>query len=341
MDVAGIGFGGRLQFTSKPLPCRPFSGYVRCCSLESDEEGEEMRKTIVVIGAMVLALSLTGCSDKASELDGKIESVGEVTADSWDVLSKLSNEYWLLDDSSRSRVERYSDLQADIEQCSLMKNDQAFLDALEKSILQRMEKKDDPDRAMLVNAELAMLDQYRGTDFYDQGIARACEDYLNGLDMQKEALGQEYNSDLQIEWQRGRVMRGEVLKTLYETRGFLSSNSEFVASYVSAQDEQSNLLNAYEAIEADIGSQVDRIAVEEEWTEYSVSFEVDNNTDYQFDSMWECSLKNEAGTVTEGSSCYVENVKPHSRYTVTFYFSNSESGYGGFDWNNYYANVKA
>lgn len=135
------------------------------------------------------------------------------------------------------------------------------------------------------------------------------------------------------------VLRYEALGELYKETGFLATDDDFVANYIAGLDKEKKLLAALEALEADIDSQTDRIANEETWTDYSVSFEVENNTDYQFDTAWECSLKNESGTVTENSTCQIDNVKPRSRYTVTFYFTNPDSGYGGFDWNNYYTDI--
>lgn len=299
-----------------------------------------MKKKLGVMAASILLLlSLFGCSSEASNLDGDIQSIGDVSAESWDNLQSLNARYEALDDSSKQKVEHYAALQDAIEQCTLLKNEQEFLNSLEQSILWRMDNKDDPDRSMLVDTELAALNKYRETPFANASVAAARDEYMNGLDIQKEALGQEYKADIQIGWQKGAVARYGALKSLYETCGLLSDNSEFVGSYVNGYEAQSKLLAAYETIEADIDSQVERIATGGVWTDYSVSFEVNNNTDYQYDSMWECSFKNEAGTVTENASCYVENVKPHSRYTVTFYFTNSDSGFGGFDWNNYYANV--
>ena len=183
------------------------------------------------------------------------------------------------------------------------------------------------------------LEKYRSADFSSDTVKNSCTKYLEGLDTQKAALGEALKSDEQIEWQKGMVLRYEALNELYEEIGFLATDDDFVSNYIAGLDKQKKLLTALEAIEADIDSQTDRIDNEVTWTDYSASFEVDNNTDYQFDSAWECSLKNESGTVTENSTCQVDNIKPHSRYTVTFYFSNPDSGYGGCEWNNYYTDI--
>lgn len=224
-------------------------------------------------------------------------------------------------------------------ECSKLRTDQQFSKDLKKSIRWRQKHKDDTDWATLVDAELAKLEKYRSADFSSETVKNSCTKYLEGLDTQKAALGEAFKSDEQIEWQKGMVLRYEALGELYKETGFLATDDDFVANYIAGLDKEKKLLAALEALEADIDSQTDRIANEETWTDYSVSFEVENNTDYQFDTAWECSLKNESGTVTENSTCQIDNVKPHSRYTVTFYFTNPDSGYGGFDWNNYYTDI--
>ncbi|MFR3925027.1 MAG: hypothetical protein ACLTXI_07290 [Collinsella sp.] len=85
------------------------------------------------------------------------------------------------------------------------------------------------------------------------------------------------------------VLRYEALNELYEEIGLPRTMT--LPNYIAGLDKQKKLLTALEAIEADIDSQTDRIDNEVTWTDYSASFEVDNNTDYQFDSAWECSLK--------------------------------------------------
>lgn len=298
-----------------------------------------MRKHTLFVLLLASCLSVSGCSSQGAKIDQQITSIGKITADSWDELKTLYDQYENLDANGKRDVKHYKELKQALIECSKLKTDQQFYKELKKSIRWRQKHKDDTDRAVLVDAELAKLEKYRSADFSSASVKSSCAKYLEGLDTQKSALSEAFKSNEQIEWQKGLVLRYEALNELYEETGFLAKDDDFVSNYIAGLDKQKKLLTALEALEADIDSQTDRIANEETWTEYSVSFEVNNNTGYQFDTAWECSLKNEAGTVTENSTCQVDNVKPHSRYTVTFYFSNPDSGYGGFDWNNYYTDI--
>lgn len=298
-----------------------------------------MRKQTLLIPLLASCILLSGCASQGTKLDQQITSIGEITADSWDELQSLNSQYNDLDADEKQDVEHYRDLEKALAECSKLRTDQQFSKDLKKSIRWRQKHKDDTDWATLVDAELAKLEKYRSADFSSETVKNSCTKYLEGLDTQKAALGEAFKSDEQIEWQKGMVLRYEALGELYKETGFLATDDDFVANYIAGLDKEKKLLAALEALEADIDSQTDRIANEETWTDYSVSFEVENNTDYQFDTAWECSLKNESGTVTENSTCQVDNVKPHSRYTVTFYFANPDSGYGGFDWNNYYTDI--
>lgn len=300
---------------------------------------EQMHRQALLIPLLASCILLSGCASQGAKLDQQITSIGKITADSWDELQSLNNQYKELDADGKQDVKHYKDLENALAECSKLRTDQQFSKDLKKSIRWRQKQKDDTDHAVLVDAELAKLEKYRSADFSNDKVKKSCTKYLEGLDTQKAALGEFFKSAEQIEWQKGLVLRYEALNELYEEIGFLATDDDFVSNYIAGLDKQKKLLTALETIEADIDSQTDRIANEETWTDYSVSFEVDNNTDYQFDSAWECSLKNESGTVTENSTCQVDNVKPHSRYTVTFYFSNPDSGYGGFEWNNYYTDI--
>ena len=289
-----------------------------------------------VLVALSAAL-LAGCSFGASAVEREIDGIGEVTADSAEKLESIESDYQALSEEEKHSVRNFDVLQAALDEYNRKATDKAFLVALEESILDRMEHKDDPDIMKLINTEYVYLDQFRDKECFDDGIAKAKKQYLEGLDVQKAALGESFKSDIQIGMQRGRVLRYDALASLNRDYGFLSDNEAFIGSYVSGLEGEKRKLEAYEAIESDIDSQ--NAGEEADWGVNSVSFVVRNDTDYEFSTVWECSLKNESGVVTETTNCSIENIKPHSVYTVTFYYSNPSSGYGGFDWSNYYTNV--
>ena len=217
--------------------------------------------------------------------------------------------------------------------------EEAFKSSIEKSILNRMENSESNDKLKLVNTELAYLEEYREETFSDEKLNDIKNRYLEGLDKQKAAIDAIAKCDQQVAWQEGYVYRCEALKTLYDNYGFLKDNPEFIGTYVSSYDKEKALLDAYNNIESDISSQDTPL----DWKcddGHNIYVVMKNNTDHQFSSVWEFSFKDAGGAIAETTTISTENVKPHSTYTVKTYISNIENADGGFDWSNYYYDVK-
>lgn len=295
-------------------------------------------RAILVSAAICGCLSLAACADRAEDIEQKIDSIGVVTADSKAELESIEEEYRQLSDEEKERVENHEALMAASEECDRKNTDQDFLNALEQSVLGRMEKSDSDDRLGLVNTELARLESFRDAEFSNAAIEKTCARYFEGLDIQKDALSKSQTWEHQVEWQRGYVYRLEALNSLHQDCGFLSDNPEFVGSYISKYDDEKNKLDAYDAIEADLSSQGE--SFEYQWDDNEMSFVVSNNTEYEYSTLWEVAFKDESGIVTETSQALCEHVKPHSSYVVRVYFSHPDSGFGGTDWNNYYTDIK-
>ena len=227
--------------------------------------------------------------------------------------------------------------------------DYDFLSDIEASILQRMENRESDDYLNLVNTELAYLEKYSGKSFYDEELRKLALAYIEGLNTQKKALNEENMSDHQIEWQRGLVARYDVLNQLHDKYGLLDNNTDFIATYVMEYDYQKKMLEAYEAIDADIYEQThtDEGELEVEYEYYDeingkCTFTIKNNTDYTYSTVFECTFHDDNQVDFYKSSSMAENVKPGSSYVVTFYidFTNCTTDTYGFDWNNYYVDVK-
>ena len=220
--------------------------------------------------------------------------------------------------------------------------DYAFLADIEKSILDRNEKasaSSDPDRMLLVNTELVILEKYKDQEFYDSTLENLCDKYLEGLYLQKEALGESIYSDYQMKWQKGIVKRYDALNELYLNYDFLTDDTSFISSYVSDYDYQKNLLKAYEEIEADILSQFSPEGYE--WkmpNSYTFECIVKNNTTYEYSTVWEIYFYDKNNVMYESSTAYIEKIKPNTSYKVSFYISDPYS-LNSFEWNNWYSNV--
>lgn len=219
-------------------------------------------------------------------------------------------------------------------------SDYEFLAALEASVLDRIDSVSNTnyDSATVVNTELFYVEKYGDSTFYDANLKALAEKYIEGLKIQKEALKKENEYEIQIEWQRGLVYRYEVLRDLYEQYNFLESNKDFVATYVSACDDQRALLDAYDALEADIGAQT----TAEDFTWWLDGHEfyctIKNNTQYRFSTTFDISFIDADGVIFEESSTYIENITAGSSYKVSFYISHPEQ-LDSFMWSNYYDDV--
>lgn len=239
----------------------------------------------------------------------------------------------------------YDDSATLLESCQREKGmtenaDYEFLAALEKSILDRLDSVSNTnyDNATVVNTELVYVEKFQDATFYDSELSVLANKYIEGLHIQKEALKKENAYEVQIEWQRGLVYRYEVLYDLFENYDFLADNTEFVGTYVSACADQRALLDAYDAIEADIGTQT--TAEDFMWWIDGNEFycTLVNNTEYKFSTIFEIAFIDVDGVIFEEASAYIENITAGSSYKVSFYVSNPDQ-IDAVRWINYYDEV--
>ena len=187
---------------------------------------------------------------------------------------------------------------------------------------------------------MAYIDKYRNATFYDPALKEIADKYINGLDIQRESLKNDTTYGQQIEWQRGIVYRFEALADLYHNYGFLEDNQEFIGTYVLQCEDQRSLLDAYDALEEDIGSQAN--ADDFEWTLDESNYEffctLKNNTKYKFSTIFKVSYYDADNVIFETEEAYIENIMPNDSYKVSLYISEPEN-IAGFTWENYYVDV--
>lgn len=215
--------------------------------------------------------------------------------------------------------------------------DNDFLSALEASVLDRINSvsNENYDNKTVVNTELVYVEEYKDATFFDENLKALAVKYIDGLNMQKDALGNENFSEVQIEWQKGIVARYEVLRDLYEQYDFLSDNTDFIAIYVSACEDQQNLLRAYEALDDDIASQMNSDSFQWYISGNEVYWTLKNNTNYTYSTTFNITLYDANNVVFDEATDFIENIPAGSSYTVSFYVSDP-GRIGSFDWNNYY-----
>ncbi len=215
--------------------------------------------------------------------------------------------------------------------------DNDFLSALEVSVLDRINSvsNENYDNKTVVNTELVYVEEYKDATFFDENLKTLAIKYIDGLNMQKDALGNDNFSEVQIEWQKGIVARYEVLRDLYEQYDFLSDNTDFIAIYVSACEDQQNLLRAYEALDDDIASQMNSDSFQWYISGNEVYWTLKNNTNYTYSTTFNITLYDANNVVFDEATDFIENIPAGSSYTVSFYVSDP-GRIGSFDWNNYY-----
>lgn len=196
--------------------------------------------------------------------------------------------------------------------------DYAFLDDIVKSVDNREKMVSNNDSlSAIVNAELAILQEYSNQSFYDKNLQKIAAQYLDGLRLQKEALSLKY-SDYQIKWSEGLVMRYDSLCELYEQYDLFDGEADFVNTYLAQVEDQRRLLNAIKSIDIDLVTQLDGI-VFDYVDSYTMSAPYTNNTAFDFDIWFYFTFYDEDGVRVDESQEYFSNIISGDVCTLNFY----------------------
>lgn len=324
-------------------------------------------KLMAVVLAIVLSLSLVACDSSDYKQAEKLYAAGDYATaldiysalgeyeDSW---SKAKLCKYEIADAHFENAEykaaleiyaelgEYEDAQDKAAYCErevgMNENaDYAFLADIESSVVGRLGAPDGANRVQLVNTELAYLEKYSDKTFYDDELKEIADKYIEGLYVQRDALKKDETWEYQIEWQKGIVLRYEALNKLYTNYNFLSDNAEFVGVYVVGLNDQQYILDAYNAIEADLTKQMNT----EDFTwylsksGYNIYCTLKNNTEYTFGLFIDISFYDADGVMFESNTGYVEEVRPGDSYVLEVYISDADR-VENFVWTTYYDYVK-
>ena len=209
------------------------------------------------------------------------------------------------------------------EQMSISKDisvDDEFLATIESAVLERMDNSatTNQERRIAIDAELYQINPFASKDFLDTELKKLATQYIEGLELQREASEAEFDYEDRITWYEGVVTCYEVLNTLYQNYDFLSDNSKFIASYVLQLDEMQALLTAYRTVNEDLSQQCDGELINDfDGTNMSLTFS--NNTEYEFSTIWKITYFDKNGDAVGTASAEVENISAGQNYTVYFY----------------------
>lgn len=257
-----------------------------------------LKKIIKYILVFTFAFSLIGCSGSNGD-DKQYEEANKlVTEGKYKQAKKIYKE-----------IKSYKDSKDRITDCD-------FLLAMEKSVVERMEEPDDADYSTLVDTELSYLEEFENKDFGNAKIESYYEDYIDGLNTQKDSLKEDLLYDSDYGWQEGRVQRFEALNGLYNDFNFLKKNKKFVANYIKDLDYEKKLLKAYENINSDIGAQFKDGDLPWNYEDNYMEATVKNNTNYTYDITYFVTYTTDGNSIISKDSYSETEIAPGMSYTI-------------------------
>lgn len=226
-------------------------------------------------------------------------------------------------------VKTYKDSDIRVVQCE-------WFCTMEASILDRMKSSSEEtkDLLTLVNTEISFLSKFEKSGLRDERLDNLFKKYMDGLKVQKDALGETYYGDYQREWIDGKVMRMEVLRVLYDEYSFLSEDRDFVARYIAGYESDKLVRDGYFAVMDDIWEQRGD-GFELLYFEDTFGWKMKNNTEFTFSIVWEVNLKDD-DTIRDSDIYTVENVEPGQSYIVEFWWPDYNFN---FDWQFYFTDM--
>lgn len=226
-------------------------------------------------------------------------------------------------------LEDYEDSKTRVVQCE-------WFYTMEDSILDRMKSsvEETKDWMALVNTEITFLSKFEKAGLGDEKLDDLFEKYMEGLEIQKEALGETYYGNYQREWIDGKVKRMEVLGILHSEYNFLSDNRDFVAQYIAGYESDKVVRDGYFEVMDDIWEQHGD-GFELLYFDDTFGWKIKNNTEYTFSIVWEVNLR-DGDTIKDSDMYTVENVEPGQSYIVEFWWPDYDFYY---DWQFYFTDM--
>ena len=217
--------------------------------------------------------------------------------------------------------------------------DKEFLSNIETAVLERMDTPTNTnrERRIAIDAELYQITPFADKEFLDAKLKELAVQYIEGLELQREASEAEFDYEDRITWYEGIVMCYDVLNTLHQNYDFLSDNSKFIATYVLQHNEVQALLTAYRTVNEDLSQQCAGELINDfDGTNMSLTFS--NNTKYEFSTIWKMTYFDKNGDAVGTASTEVENISAGQNYTVYFYVPLPEKT-DNYEFTAYFTNV--
>lgn len=184
--------------------------------------------------------------------------------------------------------------------------------------------------ALFVDTELEMIKSLSSYDFQDTRVKELAEEYVNGLNLQKEGakyFGTNQYTKFSQTWDLGYCYRSVVLAELYNSNELdinkkYQSELEALVSY--APEAKQNI--AIQDFVDDLRSNINYAKDEErsdEWTTYYTAI-IENTTEYPIDSLeLDISFIDKDGVVIYQTSDYLQNIKSGAKVKSSVYYDSS------------------
>lgn len=198
------------------------------------------------------------------------------------------------------------------------KADYKFINDLSKAVMKRHDlSMQNKDIEICIDYELNALSKYKDEDFYDKDLKALAVKYINGVQLQKNALS-EVEGGQQIKHYQGFAERLTALKSLTDKYGLLKDNEDYIATYYNYADKAVENYEAIKAIEKDLDQlkNVDSDYVDD----FTQRFVLKNHTKYSYDLSMSFTFYNSQKIAIDQYSTIYENIEPNQTRYLDFYW---------------------
>lgn len=198
------------------------------------------------------------------------------------------------------------------------KADYRFINDLSKAVMKRHDlSMQNKDIEICIDYELNALSKYKDEDFYDKDLKALAVKYINGVQLQKDALS-EVEGGQQIKHYQGFAERLTALKSITDKYGLLKDNEDYIATYYNYADKAVEKYEAIKAIEKDLDQlkNVDSDYV----NDFTQRFVLKNHTKYSYDLSMSFTFYNSQKIAIDQYSTIYENIEPNQTRYLDFYW---------------------
>lgn len=202
----------------------------------------------------------------------------------------------------------------DHDDSNLIMNDLSFLEDLEEIV--NAEISYDSEVEYIMNAaerNLEKLRKYKVVEFYTDGLNKALEQYIEGLEEIIAASNCEKAADIQYKFLAGKYYCDHVVVGLHDGIGFMQNSSKYAEVYSDIIAKEEAMLTAFE----ELSEKGNVVTQDGNFWSNEIRLYLRNDTEYGFDRTYSFDFYNYAGDqFLETVTVDVLGIEPNAEYTV-------------------------